>query len=291
MNKDFGYGMGYELETYGIILKKASALIPNSSLYTKESHEYLDYSKYNITNEIDLTDELLCGGEVISPIIYNEIELENSIKLVLDVLEKTKAYDRVKRNSSASLHFHFGLEVLEKNKEYFIRLIKFLKAFEGEIYEYSHAEGDELRRTIGIFARPYHRKVVEEIIKYFENSEPNYKGINEYLSLKKYMFRLGRKTIEFRTCNNPLVDNEIISTDKLFDYEKSYEQFFAYFHMWQNILIYIKSSNYEKDLIESYYENMRENPYQVIKERERVFKRIIKKWIKKNFFNHKKNRW
>ena len=86
MNKDFGYGMGYELETYGIILKKASALIPNSSLYTKESHEYLDYSKYNITNEIDLTDELLCGGEIISPIIYNEIELEKSIKLVLDVL-------------------------------------------------------------------------------------------------------------------------------------------------------------------------------------------------------------
>lgn len=276
MERQFGYGMGYELEVYGIKLDKVQELLKDSILNNIKTNQYLDYTKYNIMPEIEITDIFQRGGEIISPILYSEEQLKNSITKVLDIISITGGYDRNKPNSSASLHFHFGVEALENKKEYYIRLIKLLKAYEGEIYNHSHAEKEDLRKVIDTFSRPYTKQKFNEIIKYLHNNNPKYKNIPANLSSKKYMFRLAKNSFEFRTCNNPLVDNDSIKKDSLFDFEKSYNQFILYFHMWQRIIEYIKSPEYEIDRINVYSQTIRDNPYRVIPEREKEFKKILK---------------
>ena len=276
MDKKFGYGMGYELEVYGIKLQQVCELLEGSILNLNKTNQYLDYTKYNIMKEIEITDIFQRGGEIISPILYSEEQLKASIRKVLNIISITGGYDMNKRNSSASLHFHFGIEVLENNKQYYIRLIKFLKAYEGEIYNHSHAENEKLRKAISAFSRPYTKKTFNEIIAYLSANNLNYENIPAILCSKKYMFRLGKQSFEFRTCNNPLVDNDAIKKDSFFDYEKSYNQFIQYFQMWQRIIEYIKSPEYEIDRIDLYSQTIRDNPYKAIPEREKEFKKILK---------------
>ena len=277
MERQFGYGIGYELEVYGIQLEKVQELLTGSILNKKKTSDFLDYTKYNIMQEIEITDIFQRGGEIISPILYSEEELKKSISKVLDIVSITGGYDRNKSNSGASLHFHFGIEVLENNKKYYIRLIKLLKAYEGEIFNHSRAENDDLRKIICTFSRPYPQQKFNDIIQYLKDNNPKYNNIPACLSSKKYMFRLGKNSFEFRTCNNPLVDNDSIKKESLFNYEKSYQQFLTYFNMWKRLLEYIKSPEYDDDRIDYYCQLVRDNQYVSIPEREKEFIKILKK--------------
>ena len=282
MSKQFGYGIGYELEAYQMNLLKVRALIKDSEFHPKKAGRTLDYRKYNILDERDITvnNDSLCGGEVVSPIIYDEESLLNSICYVLDVLKEAKACNLDYTKSYAGLHFHFGLETLNRDYQQYSKIIKFMHAFSGEIYDHSHSPSEELRAGVYEYARPYQKYTLDYILKkyhHFKNMRDDTLEVNSnnpfiIFSSKSYMYRFTSDTIEFRTCNSPLIGG---GTDT-FDKEKSFEQFREYFTFFQKVIEYMNSPDFDMDLIDYYYEIDRSNLYLPIKTRSEEIKRILK---------------
>lgn len=277
---NFGYGIGYELEAYQMSLLKVKSLMDNAELQRKKVGKTLNYQKYNILDETDVTkqQETIIGGEIISPILYDEDSLKESISYVLDILKKTNACNIEASKSSAGLHFHFGLEALKNEYQYYYKLIKFMSAFSGEIYHYSHSPLEGLRISIHEYATPYPKAMLDHLFKvynHFKNLDDNTyesRTVNPLLLFfsKSHMFRFTEETLEFRTCNCPLIpcDN--------FDVQASYFQFLEYFSFYQKLIKYITSLDFDAELINYYYEKERNNPYNLDKERHEVIKKILK---------------
>ena len=282
MKDGFGYGMGYELEAYNMELVKVKELIPNSRMIPKKKGYPIDYKKYNICEEEEITvkDYTLFGGEVISPILYDEQSVKESIRCVLEVLKKTHAMDLDPSISSAGLHFHFGLEIFNRDYLNYYRFIKMMQAFSGEIYAFSHSIHEPLRSSISTYASPYPKIGLDHLLKKYNHfrdiKEEDFKGKVNSLMLafasKSHMYRFTSQTIEVRTCNCPIQEKGQTELD----INLSYQQFMEYFHFYQTLLEYVSSKQYDSERIDYYYEKERANPYLEEGKRKEELKRILK---------------
>ena len=277
----FGYGMGYEIEAYNMDLWALKEQMENAFLLPKKVGYKKNFSKYLISEEEDITikSDSFYGGEVSSPILYNQKSLQESILYVLEILQKNHARNLDSFHSSASLHFHFGLEAFQHNYQNCYRFIKFMHAFCGEIYEYSHEENGSIRRSVYKYASPYLKEELDRLFQRLNNFQdmqeiPSRGRIPAPLfpfASKTHMYRFTKNTIEVRTCNCP-----IPPTKEDFNIKASYEQFMRYFSFYQKLIEYISSNQFDQELIDYYYEKERENPYIADKQRLTSLKRILK---------------
>ncbi|MBR1748774.1 MAG: amidoligase family protein [Bacilli bacterium] len=282
MKDCFGYGIGYELEAYNMDLVKVKELIPNSRMIPKKKGYPIDYQKYNICEEEKITvkSDTSYGGEVISPILYDEQSVKKSIRCVLEVLKKTHAMDLDPSISSAGLHFHFGLEIFNKDYQNYYRFIKLMQAFSGEIYAFSHSPNEDLRSSISTYASPYPKMGLDHLLKKYnpfndtQEEDVQLKAYNQMLvfASKSHMYRFTSQTIEVRTCNCPVQEKGQTELD----IHLSYQQFMEYFHFYQSLLEYVSSNEYDSERIDYYYEKERANPYLEERKRKEELKRILK---------------
>lgn len=282
MSNSFKYGLGYELEAYKMKLIKVKKIMKDAEFHRKRMGSSLNYQKYNILDEADITEikDTLYGGEIISPILYDEEALKNSIDYVLKILKKTNACNLEESRSFAGLHFHFGLEALNNNFQNYYHLIKFMSAFSGEIYYYSHSPYEGLRISIHEYAKPYPKAILDNFLEKYKNLEFRVdntfakKANNPLLlfSSKSHMYRFTDNTVEFRTCNCPLIPCE----NETFDVQKSYMQFLDYVTFYQKIIKYLTSNNLDLEMINYYYELERNNPFVLDKKRHEDIKKILK---------------
>ncbi len=282
MDNSFEYGLGYELEAYKMNLLQVKALMKDAELHSKKSGKVLDYTKYNILDESDITkiDDTLQGGEIVSPIIYNQQDLEESICYVLNILKKAKACNLDSNHSHAGLHFHFGLESLYNDYQNYYRLIKFMYAFSGEVFAHSHNQNEGLRISVHQYANPYPKQILDYLFTTYQdfkfldaNSlDIKYKNPLICFSSKGHMYRFTEQTIEFRTCNTPLIP----AKDDTFNILESYYQFILYVSLYQKIIQYITSKDFDMELINHYYKLERNNPFLYEKDRLEVFNRLLK---------------
>lgn len=121
---------GYELEFCGASLSKLTEIL-RVNLKTKTSK--INYQNFNLMTEVGVTNEKYAGGELISP-IYTDLQLcLKELKDKLIFLKDNGAY--IPLNSSMTgFHIHVGKDILVNQKHY-EHLLKFLYAFEYEIYE------------------------------------------------------------------------------------------------------------------------------------------------------------
>ena len=281
MEDCFGYGMGYEIEAYNMDLWALKEQMENAFLLPKKVGYKKDCSKYLISEEEEITikSDSFYGGEVSSPILYNQKSLQESILYVLEILQKNHARNLEPSQSSASLHFHFGLEAFQHNYQNCYRFIRFMHAFCGEIYEFSHEVNGSIRKSVYKYACPYHKDGLERTFKtynYYQDMQeiPSRERIPAPLfafAAKTHMYRFTKDTIEVRTCNCP-----IPPTKEDFNIKASYEQFMRYFSFYQKLIEYISSNQFDQELIDYYYEKERKNPYIADKQRLTSLKRILK---------------
>ena len=141
---------GYELEFCGASLYELSELL---RVNVKAKTSKINYQDFNLMKEERITNEKLVGGELISP-IYTDLQLcLKELKEKLILLKENGAY--IPENSfMTGFHIHIGKDVLDSKVQYEIRqnyekLLKFLYAFESEIYVLA-SYGGNIRRNFWI---------------------------------------------------------------------------------------------------------------------------------------------
>ena len=124
---------GYELEFCGANLPRLSKgmQIP---LYPKRKCK--NYDTFHLETEEKITTENLNGGELISPIYKEKALALQELKEVLKVLKIHQAYIPEKSRNTA-IHVHLEKSFLKEEKVYYEALLKFLYAFQSEIFEYA----------------------------------------------------------------------------------------------------------------------------------------------------------
>ncbi len=215
---------GYELEFCGASLYELSELL---RVNVKAKTSKINYQNFNIMKEERITNEKLVGGELISP-IYTDLELcLKELKEKLILLKENGAY--IPDNSfMTGFHVHIGKDVLDSKVQYetrqnYEKLLKFLYAFESEIYVLA-SYGGNIRRNFWDNARPLD---FNDIINFLCNFP-----YSNVFGSKKNAFRIDRETYELRYFNSSLDEKDLESSLKFatqlskyvisddFDYDK-----------------------------------------------------------------------
>ncbi len=216
---------GYELEFCGPFLCDLAEFLGVS---VKSKTSKINYQNFNLMKEVGITNERLEGGELISP-IYTDLQLcLKELKDKLIFLKDNGAY--IPLNSSMTgFHIHVGKDILTNQKHY-EQLLKFLYAFEYEIYEFA-SYGKIIRSNFWNNAHPLY---FNDIICFLANYPST-----TIFSSKKNAFRIARETYELRYFNSSLVYSELESA-----------LYFA-----TQLSQYVVSDNFDTERIERYFQN------------------------------------
>lgn len=179
-------------------------------------YELMNKYGFNLSKWIIKPDNSLYRGyEVVTPMLTkNNISWED-INYICDIIK-----DNSKVGIHASSHIHVGAQTLNNDKEFIIRLIHLLCAYENIIYRFAYGEFLNERPRILSYARPCSKSWYEmlsvfknydyinnfEMIKWLSCNDKNM-GINltNASSLDEIKYK---NTIEFRMFNytlNPII--------------------------------------------------------------------------------------
>lgn len=230
MQKNFGY----ELEFKGAILEN---LAQKYSIPLYKLQDVVPYDRYHLKNEIFVSElcdnvfnreaDLTKGGELISPILNDYGKCLRELKFFLEILKKEGAY--INPNSlNTGFHIHLDRSFLS-GWDSFEKLLKFLYAFQPEIYDYSKGNHESIRKNIFEDAKPLTPSLVEFLVE---------TGKIEFLSFKGNCILLDQKTFELRYFNSSLDINTLDS----------------YFKFAFNLRDYIASEESDMELLNFYFQ-------------------------------------
>ena len=222
---------GYELEFNGGILEKISE---NYDIPCYKKAEHTSYDKYQLKTEVSITKRLdfngqiiRVGGEFISPILSDYKTSLNDLKKWLFILKNEGCY--IRPNSyDTGFHIHLDRSFLS-GWDSFEKLLKFLYAFQPEIYDYSKGNHESIRKNIFEDAKPLTPSLVEFLVE---------TGKIEFLSFKGNCILLDQKTFELRYFNSSLDINTLDS----------------YFKFAFNLRDYIASEKSDMELLNFYFQ-------------------------------------
>lgn len=178
---------GYELEFFGANLWNLSELY-DIPWYSK-GHR-CDYHEFHFSEEIDITDILSSeGGELISP-IYTEKTKQKCLQELrekLKILKKEGAYLKENANDTG-FHIHLGRQVLESRAKKAL-LLKFLFAFQPEIFDFARGKDAKIRDNVVINAREILRKDINLELDHYPE-EKLFSGKHKCIRFTPFSFEL-----------------------------------------------------------------------------------------------------
>lgn len=182
------------------------------------------------------------GAEINTPILNNDKTTWQDIKTVCNYIEQVADIG----NSSGG-HIHIGSQILENNRDYWLRFLMLWSTYENIIFRFGYGEYLKERSNILLFAKPLSKDIWSDYT-YFKNSLLDLPLILEDLKLPTKFNALNfnnidsfnndvfkdRNTIEFRNFNGTL--NPIIWQND--------------FNFLTHFLNYAKSNNFNYELID-----------------------------------------
>ena len=283
------YKFGLEIEFAGAIYRKVMSLLDEILGYDVETIEKIrklekekeNYEKWRLIDDCTVQDnkhhQAKKGGEINSPIITNEKERWQELKLICEML---RSREYIRTDERCGIHIHTEKTIYDDIEEY-KNLLKLWILYEDIIYRFGYGEKNAPRENLLRFARPFSFEFnlpPEEILKGLNTVETKRDLVKLLRADKKYGLNLTRildetknldilkkPTIEIRIYNGTLNEN-IIQNDVRFN---------------MNLLDYCKKENFDKEFIkyrlkqyQTFYinESVKEKPEKA----EEFFKMICK---------------
>lgn len=253
MQKTFGY----ELEFNGAILQN---LAKKYSIPLYKKRQIVPYNEYHLKNEIYVSNPyvlsegssaiLISGGELISPILDDYEICLKELKFLLEALKKKGAYIY---NDSLNTGFHIHLDrSFLLNYASLEKLLKFLYAFQLEIYNIAKGDHEVIRQNTLEDAKPLTMKFIRDILEFQKF---------ELLKSKRNCILLNDKTLELRYFNSSL-DWEVIDT---------------YFTFAFGLREYVLSKKSDLELLDYYFQKAlkEDDTLTLNRERYRVMQNIL----------------
>ena len=248
VNKRFGY----ELEFFGANLNR---LAEKYGLSFYEKYTKVPYTFYHVKDEPDITKKIhnsYFGGELVSPILNDYQKGLKELRFLLKVLKKEGAY--LEKNSKyTGFHIHLDRSFLT-NWEDIQKLLKFLYAFQPEIYDVAKGEHEKIRDSIFLDIKPLTAFKVTGCLQ-TRNLE--------ILRRKGNCICLNGTTLELRYFNSSL-DLDILDSYFLF----------AFY-----LRDYIQNQQSDLELLEYYYQKALKNEdnFSLSHKRKKMMKKILTK--------------
>lgn len=250
INKDITFGV--EIEYDNADFRDINKALVNMKKKINNIYESKDHKNYEIwfnkieTSINELGNGFVIGGEVVSPILRDELKSWKELSLVCDMLKKNNATT----SSFTAGHIHIGSDILEDNAKYWSNFLKLWCAYENVIFRFGYGENKGLRFSSYEYSNPIRIKILDKLkdinnaalIKENPYGVTSLLGVNRdvSLNLKNYNQLESKNTIEFRCPNGTL--NPII---------------------WQNMInffikftLYAKSSLFDEEKIDKRLNNL-----------------------------------
>lgn len=215
-----------------------------------------EYTKWNCVHENTVQyndyEGNVYGGEVTSPIMFNDIDCFKSLKKICDILNNTKD---LTTNFRCGMHVHVDRTIYKNNAITFLKLLKMWMIFEDVIYKFSYGEKEKARALIYEFAKPLNEKIYNELGIISRIEGDNFQDVISPFKRKdlgltffntKKSYQAVKNTIEARMFNG--TTNEVIIQNNI--------------NFIINFLLYIVSDNYDEEYID--YEIKRFKPKELI---------------------------
>lgn len=238
LNRKISFGL--EIEFAGIEFYKIFKYI-DTYINKIENNSAFEYRIWNIINESTvekIIDGKTIGGEIVSPILYNDEEFWKSIEKITRMFNLSKFYF----SEDCAFHVHFGEKNFRHlnaktsymlcNPKFISNVFKMWMIFEDIIYRMCYGTKLQERPKIMKYAKPT-GKLIYEKMNFEYDEEQIMEFVSEYrkdkdngLNLKNLKY-LSKKTIEIR-CPNPmetkfLIQNTIRFLARLLQYCDSTE--------------------------------------------------------------------
>ena len=195
----------------------------------RESIEKDIYNTYFETGIFEVKDEISVdeGGEINTPVLYNNKATWKDLKLVSDILSKYS-----KEGDKSSFQVHVCANVFQEDKNYLLNLLKIWMAYENIIYRFLYGEYPCQRPKIDIFSKSmleHYRNMLNhdycDIYDMLGKLSMDRNIAINFCNVKDFKTYLLKNTIEFRTANgslNPIIwQNNINFIISLIQYAKS----------------------------------------------------------------------
>lgn len=211
----------------------------------KEENISNSINNLELDREWEITDDasLDHGIEIISPVLTDKKKSWMELKEVCDILNN---YSRVGKTTGS--HIHIGAQVMGDKKKNWLNLLKMWSVYENIIYRFLYGEYLTGRPKIQKYAMPVSNKFkilykefidekldIKKIIHRLNTNVDRYSAVGFKNVDKRYLCEYkDYNTIEFRVANGTI--NHIIWQNN--------------FNMIINMLLYLKSSKYDLDIIE-----------------------------------------
>lgn len=250
MNGQFGY----ELEFLGADLR---SLERKYGLPFYEKYDKVPYTLYHLKDEIAVTtrtsetsSKTLFGGELVSPILSDYQECLRELRFLLKILKKEGAY--LNKNSNyTGFHIHLDRNFLTKWED-IQKLLKFLYAFQPEIFDIAKGEHEEIRDSIIYDVKPLSAFQVQGYLHSRNLERPKKNGS---------CISFNDTTLELRYFNSSL---DLDTLDSYFQFA---------FHLRD----YIQNPQSDLELLEYYYQKALENEESLVLSQKRkiMMRRIL----------------
>ena len=194
------------------------------SIETEIYSSYFETGIYELDrNEISVEE----GGEINTPVLYNNKATWKDFKTVSDILSK---YSTIDKNSS--FHIHVCSKVFEDNLQYLLNFLKLWGAYENILYRFFYGEYTCERPKIETYSKPITEdckrilnREYDDIYHLLTKLCPTRHLAINFLNVKDFKTYLIKNTIECRVPNgslDPIIwQNNINLLISLIEYSKS----------------------------------------------------------------------
>lgn len=190
--KDVTFGI--EIEYENIVTDTVSVLLAEEKYYDSNLKDWKNKSEIDITEYNDLYEEM--NGEVISPILTDNITTWKSLEKILELLENNNGII----SNKCGGHVNIGAHVLGNNVSYWKNFFLLWLLYHKEIYKFASGEFTEIRDMLDCFISEISDSLkLEDLI--------NIKNINHFynfLSDKRHCIYI-----------NKFIDNDIIYGNRI----------------------------------------------------------------------------
>lgn len=198
----------------------------NADIDNIEKYIYNTYFKTGIF-ELDTDITLNNGGEINTPVLYNNKATWEDFKILSEILNK---YSTIDVNSS--FHVHVCSKVFEDNSKYLLNFLRLWGAYENIIFRFLYGEYCNERPNILKYANPILNDCLyilnidcKDIYKIKSKLEHTRHQAVNFCNVKDFITYLIKNTIEIRVANgslNPIIWQNIINfIISLIEYSKS----------------------------------------------------------------------
>lgn len=206
LSKDITFGI--EIEYENILHDLISNSLDFEQNFEPNFVDWINYIDFDVCEYNKNNEEM--NGEIISPILTDNITTWENLKITLDILRKNNGLITERCGG----HVNIGAHVLEHNTNYYRNLFLLWILYENEIYSFSSGEylyvrkrDDDIIEKISLTLN----KKIDEIIKIEEDLTDYLKKILiidktydiSFLSVRNPIFRRNNR-IEFRVPNGSL---------------------------------------------------------------------------------------